>query len=352
MNRLTDEEIIDRLNVPSGRLRLVIDTDAKNEVDDQFAIAWALRSTERFHVEAVYAAPFSHGPSPLGESRESKEAAELHGTASSTEDGMEQSYQEIKKLFYLLEENPEKRVLRGSPCYLPAEGYVDSEAARDLVHRAMSSEEPLYVAAIAAMTNVASALLMNPELAKRIVVVWLGGQPISFGHGFEYNLYQDVRAVQVVLNSGVPLVQIPCMGVASLLSASEDELRKRLLEKSEIGKYLAQNCLDAFQNPAAATAMMKLNRQGYLRGQSDQSEAYLSQFPTSKNIAWSRIIWDISTIAFLKNPNWTPSVIREAPVLLNDFTWDCTPRGRHPMRTVTYCHRDMIFGDMFQLLGW
>ncbi len=38
----------------------MIDTDAKNEVDDQFAIAWALRSPERFQVEAVYAAPFSH----------------------------------------------------------------------------------------------------------------------------------------------------------------------------------------------------------------------------------------------------------------------------------------------------
>ena len=57
---LTQEEIRSRLTIPTGKLRLVIDTDAKNEVDDQFAIAWALRSKERFSVEAVYAAPFSH----------------------------------------------------------------------------------------------------------------------------------------------------------------------------------------------------------------------------------------------------------------------------------------------------
>ena len=38
---------------PAGKLRVVIDTDAYNEVDDQFAIAWALRSPERMKVEAV-----------------------------------------------------------------------------------------------------------------------------------------------------------------------------------------------------------------------------------------------------------------------------------------------------------
>ena len=38
---MNNEERKKRLQIPTGRLRLVIDTDAKNEVDDQFAIAWA-----------------------------------------------------------------------------------------------------------------------------------------------------------------------------------------------------------------------------------------------------------------------------------------------------------------------
>ena len=347
---LTQEEIRSRLTIPTGKLRLVIDTDAKNEVDDQFAIAWALRSKERFSVEAVYAAPFSHSSSPLGESEESTLASALHGAADGPAHGMEQSYQEILKLLSLLNEAPSGRVFRGSPGYLPAEGAIESDAVRDLIHRALESEEPLYVAAIAALTNVASALLMAPEIARKLVVVWLGGQPLSFGHGFEYNLYQDVRAVQVVLNSGVPLVHIPCMGVASLLTTTEDELRCRLWDRSEIGRYLAQNCLDAFRKPEASIALMALNRQGYLKGQADQSDAYFSQFPT-QYVAWSRVIWDISTIAFLKNPNWVLTVETEAPTLNNDLTWDLTPRGRHLVRTATYCHRDMIFGDLFHALG-
>ena len=82
----------------------------------------------------------------------------------------------------------------------------------------MSSEETLYVAAIGAPTNIASALLMEPELVKKIVVIWLGGQPLYFPHGIEFNLMQDIEASRVLFNSGVPLVLIPCMNVASLLT--------------------------------------------------------------------------------------------------------------------------------------
>ena len=114
--RLTNEEIHRCLQIPTGRLRLVIDSDAKNEVDDQFAIAWALRSRDRCEVEAVYAAPFSHDASPLDQTENGRKSACLHGSASDPGDGMEQSYQEIRKLFDLLHEDPAGRVFRGKPC--------------------------------------------------------------------------------------------------------------------------------------------------------------------------------------------------------------------------------------------
>ena len=53
--KLSEEELKSKLNIPTGRIHLIIDTDAKNEVDDQFAVSWALRSPERFAVDAVYA---------------------------------------------------------------------------------------------------------------------------------------------------------------------------------------------------------------------------------------------------------------------------------------------------------
>ena len=79
---------------------------------------------------------------------------------------MEQSYQEIRKIFQLLDENPDGRVFRGATGYLNEKREpVMSDAVRDLIERGMSSDEPLYVASIGACTNVASALLAEPLLA-------------------------------------------------------------------------------------------------------------------------------------------------------------------------------------------
>src|SRR5215510_5441379 len=48
-----------RLALPPAAPRVVIDTDAANEIDDQFALAWALLSPQQLRLLAVYATPFS-----------------------------------------------------------------------------------------------------------------------------------------------------------------------------------------------------------------------------------------------------------------------------------------------------
>ena len=78
--KLTDAEMIERLQPPTGKVRIVLDTDTYNEVDDQFAVAHALLSPDQMSVEALYAAPFYNGRSD--------------GPA----DGMERSYDEILRL--------------------------------------------------------------------------------------------------------------------------------------------------------------------------------------------------------------------------------------------------------------
>ena len=152
---LSAEERARRLCPPAGKLRLAIDSDAKNEVDDQFAIAWALRSPERFSVEAIYAVPFSHGVyrHNLGQ----LDFPDIEPPA----EGMEASYQEIRKLCELLGERPSGGVFRGAEGYMPGPGQpVASEAVSDLIARGMEGEGLLYVAAIGAATNIASALLL------------------------------------------------------------------------------------------------------------------------------------------------------------------------------------------------
>jgi len=77
---LSDAARLKLLEPPVGKVRVVLDTDTYNEIDDQFALVQMLLSKDRFDVEAIYAAPF------------------FNARADSPGHGMELSYQEILRL--------------------------------------------------------------------------------------------------------------------------------------------------------------------------------------------------------------------------------------------------------------
>ncbi|MEO0332542.1 MAG: nucleoside hydrolase, partial [Bacteroidota bacterium] len=187
---LPAEQRIGRLSPPETPLRVVIDTDTYNEIDDQFAVVYALFSPEQLSVEAIYAAPFKN-----------------HRSESAGE-GMEKSYEEILRLLERTETSTDNFVYRGSEQFLTDyDNPVESAATQDLIERAMSSDEPLYVLTLGAPTNVASAILLEPSIIEKIVVVWLGGKGLNWPFASEFNLQQDVMSSKVMFDSGVPLVQ-------------------------------------------------------------------------------------------------------------------------------------------------
>ncbi len=295
---LTEARRLDRLTPPSGKVRVVLDTDAYNEVDDQFAIAHALLSPDQIEIEALYAAPFhnrrSNGP----------------------RDGMERSYEEIIRLLDRLQLPNDNLVFRGSTGYLETPHTPqDSDAVRDLIARALSSPDPLYVAAIGAITNVASAILLEPEIIKRIVVVWLGGHEHHWANTREFNLQQDVFAARIIFDSGVPFVQIPCRNVASHLLTTMPELETHVAGKSAIGDFLTET----------------------VRGYHED------------HYAWAKEIWDISATAYLVNPTWVTTRVVHSPILTDQLTWSHDP-SRLMMRVAVQLNRNAIFADLFKKL--
>ena len=168
--------LIKNLQQPQGKVDVVLDTDTYNEIDDQFAVAYMLSYGEKLNVKALYAAPFYNGHS------------------NSPADGMERSYQEILHLLDLMKREDLKPVVfKGSTQYLENEATpVISAAAEHLSELAMNytSENPLYVVAIGAITNVASALLTDPTLTKRCVVVWLAGHAHHWNDCSDFNMSQ------------------------------------------------------------------------------------------------------------------------------------------------------------------
>ncbi len=339
---LTEEERKMRLAPPTGKVHVVIDSDTYNEVDDQFAIAYAMMSPEKLDVEAVYAAPFSSTflANVMGET--------VLPMTSVIEEGLEQSYQEILHLFSLLKIDPAGKVFRGSRRYMSEKDVpVESDAARDLVRRAHESEGPLYVIAIGEITNIASAILMDPSIIKKIVVVWLAGQPLDWPNAIEFNLGQDLLASRTILDSGVPLVLVPCMTVASNLTTTAPELETNLKGKTCVGTYLTE-IVTSQLNQKMGINWLRLFNKTYCRGLDDYGDAGVPTTTTA--VAPSRIIWDISTVAYMINPTWCPTSLEPTPWLTDDCCWKLDP-SRHVMRICKYLYRDAVFGDMFAKLN-
>lgn len=127
---------------------------------------------------------------------------------------------------------------------------IDSEGARLIIAEAKkcSPDKPLFVTCGAALTNVASALLIDPSISKNIVIVWIGGQEYSFGAvpppGYstvEYNLNLSIPAGQVVFNkSDVRIWQIP-RDVYRQCLYSTAEMHAYVKPCGKLGAYLSNS---------------------------------------------------------------------------------------------------------------
>lgn len=297
-----DESVrIQKLVPPNSKIRMVLDTDACNEIDDQFAIAYALLSKDKIQLEAIYAAPF------------------FNTRSVSAGDGMEKSYDEILRLLKLLGKSPESFAYPGSNIFLQdISKPVQSEAAKDIVKKALAAtpDNPLYVVALGAITNVASAILIEPSIINNIVVVWLGGNGLNWPDQKEFNLRQDVLSARVVLDSGVPMIVMPCRPVVSHFLTTIPELEYYLKGKNKLSDYLLESTIE------------------YSKGAE----------------AWSKVIWDVTAVAWIVDPSWIPTNLIHSPILTDQVTYS-SDYSRHFIRMATSVKRDAIFKDLFSKLA-
>ena len=293
------------LCVPEGRVDVILDTDAFNEIDDQFAISLMIRSPDKFNVKALTAAPF------------------FNEKATSPADGMEKSYNEIKKLLDIAGRSDLKnKVFRGSDKYLADEKtYVESDAADAMIKLAdgYSAETPLYIIGIGAITNIASAIIKRPEIAENIVVVWLGGNSLGSTDNYEFNLRQDVAAARVVFDSGCPTILFPCRGVTDVCRTTGADLKFWLGGKDALCDYLVNHTCEQ----AAKEAKTK---------------------------AWGRVIWDIVTIVWFLRGDAYESILTAAPVPGYDHKWATPANERKVVRIITHIDADTVFDELYSRL--
>lgn len=278
------------------KINVILDTDTYNECDDQFALAYLLKSQERFNIEAITVAPYHHDNN------------------ISIPEGNEKSYNEIVKICKYLNFDTTNKVYKGSEDYLQNNYNETTKAVEKIIEIAMKNEKT-YILSIGAITNIAIAILKEPRIIDRIEIVWLGGHSLLQNKNDEFNFRQDIKAVQTVFESNVKLTIIPCKSVASNLRISIYELEHFLKGKNELCDYLCQR----FYNDGV------------------------------HGIQERRVIWDISVIAYLINKDWFEEKKMDCPEINKDLSYTFNKNDRK-IKFVTYLDSDKIYNDLFDKL--
>ncbi len=268
-------------------VKIIIDTDAKNEIDDQYAITYAVLS-EVFEIRGFTAAHYAKNQS------------------------MEKSYDEILHVLRLLGKENQYPVLRGAEYALKYKYKpVDSLAARFIIEEALkNSGDPLYIVCIGAMTNLASAYLIQPEIKGKIKVLWLAGKRWPEG-GFCFNDENDVLAAQVIFGSDLDLTLVPVRRPAGRLKIYVCD-RPRIKGKGEIGDYLWR---------------LFIMRRFGLR----------------------KPVYDVAAVAALKSPEWCTIETAPRPAFLSNGTYDHS-KTNGQIKVVTDINVEKIREDFFCLL--
>lgn len=290
-----------------NKKKVILDTDMYNEIDDQFALIYLMKSLDIFDLQAITIAPFSKSG---------------YANTMTIEEGTEKSYETTLKILDMLDKNEYKNIVyKGATKY-----YKDSTKTNEAVDKIIeiaNKNDKTIILAIGAITNVALAISIAPEIIDKIKVVWLGGNTFLTKDNSEFNFRQDIKAVQTVFDSGVELVVIPCRNVAANLATTSYELEHYLSEPTELNKHL----IDIFNKC----------KKSFMKEPDDE-------------IGSSKTLWDLSAIAYEINSEWFKSEEISCPKVLANGLYEQT-NNRHKVIFVNDLFRNKIYKDFFVKMG-
>ena len=133
---------------------------------------------------------------------------------------------------------------------------------------------------------------------------------------------QDIAAARIVFGCGAPVAQLPCGGVVSAFTVSKHELEYWLKDKNPLADYLARNTIREVEDN-----------------------------PNYKERVWTRVIWDVTAVAWLLNDNerFMSVSLEHSPVPEYDLQY-AHPSKRHFISYVYHIKRDTLMGDLFAKL--
>ncbi len=308
---------------PREKIRIILDTDANNELDDQHALAYLLFNGDRFDVEGITVNATSHysganNPSVITEDyEEAKRVMQLCGGLYGKiplRTGAQGSFEEIRK-------------------DLDSAEFDGQDAVDFIIEKALEEDgRKLVVCAIGKLTNVALALEKEPSIASRIRVVWLGS---NYPQPGEHNLDWDIASMNYILDSAVPFEMVTVRygepsGTAAVM-VSRDQVLHRMpglgpeIEEAVTGRH-----------------------GGTFRCWGDYSvnlykEAGLWGDPPGRSL------YDLAAVAILKNIDWAESRSIPAPTYTEEG-WVERPENQRSIILWEWFHVYAIPHDFFNTM--
>jgi hypothetical protein len=298
------------------RLKILIDTDANNELDDQHALAYAFLNPEIFYVVGVTVNNTRNGAGIQGQYDEAERIITLFNLADKVPlfKGANKSYDEIAP-----------NIAQANFDGQPAVDFIIGEAMK-------MKDEKLVLVPIGKLTNIALAFLKEPKIIDKVCVVWLGGNYPDAG---EYNLENDTSSVNPVIESGVEFEMVtvrygePSGTAAVTVTPAE---------------------MDAHMKGAGPISSQTITgRHGGNFNRFGDYSAHLFSKAAMYGNPPSRALFDMVVLAILKNETWGQKKEIPAPKLIGTG-WQDQPDNPAKIIFWENFDRDVIVDDLFELM--
>ncbi len=273
------------------RIRVIFDTDANNELDDQHALAYLLSNTDIFNLVGI--------------------------TVNATYNGgvIQGHYDEAERILQLYNMNGKIPLLKGANADFEEISTIDSlksdgsEAVDFLIEKA--NEGPLTVIAVGKLSTVALAVKKDSSFAQKVNLVWLGS---NYPEPGEYNQDNDTTSMNYLLNSSIPFEMV----TVRYGKPSGTDAVKAL--QSEIHQKMPG------LGPTAAKPVTGRHGNTFTNF-GDYSIDLFDHIDLHGNPP-SRPLFDMVAVAILKDPSWGEKKEIPAPVLIDNKWVERPENGR------------------------